>query len=139
MFAGTNLLLVPGSVPEHQPMQDPESIALRVAPGSAAHRANELTRAKLVGSLAVGQQPFVGRSRSDETSEPRPVARRQPSPAVAVTLFERGCELDPDERLAAKSLDEGGLEPSVRQHAAPLVLELGERPEPPARDELLLW
>src|SRR6266542_1765194 len=77
------------------------------------------------------------RRRPDRPSKSRDVARRQPRTPVAIALLERRGELHAYERLAAKSLDDGRVEPGVRQDSAGLVLQLGERPDPVVRQKLL--
>src|SRR5205085_11832263 len=87
--------------------------------------------------LAVREHPGVGRRRLHHAAIARDVPRRQPRPAVAVALLERGRELDLDQRLAPEAPDLRRLEAAVGQDLRPRALELQEHADAPGSEELL--
>src|SRR6266536_4107406 len=77
------------------------------------------------------------RRRPNRSPEPRDVAGGQAGAAIPGSLFERGRQLELDERFPAKSLHDGRLESAVGQNTARLVLELCKRAETIRSEELL--
>ena len=62
MLARADLLLVPGSVAEHEPVQDSEAVGLAVAPRLRLHRRDELSNARASSSARrrLRSHPCVG-------------------------------------------------------------------------------
>src|ERR1051326_2040968 len=77
VLAGANLLLVPASISEDQSVQRAEPVTLPLTGRKRSRRRNVLPRFERARSLAIRQQPRVGRCREHRAAEARSVSRRE--------------------------------------------------------------